>query len=126
MKKRTIRILKKLNDEVANKYKDKLFEEVNSYQTTLDFISYYTKPTIYKKLEKKEKEKVDELVLLKEAGNFKEKETVVVEKVSKQFEKELDDKINEYIKAGVLPDPKNDNELQAYNKKIKKQWKKLK
>lgn len=124
MKKRTIRTLQRINEEVAKKYKDTLFEEVNCYQTTLDFINHYTKPDEYKKLVGKEKEKIDELVLSRKAGMFDKKEKVVNEKVGKKFEQEISDKIDEYIKAGVLPDPKTDSDLQAYNKKIKKQWKK--
>lgn len=126
MKKRDIRILQSINERVVAKYKDRLFNEVDIYATTLKLIAHYTKPEEYKKLNDLERKKIDELALAKQAGMFKGKETVVDEKVSQELEKEMDEEIDKSIKAGVLPDPKKDKDLQKYNKKITKLWTKQK
>lgn len=123
MKKRDTRILKEINERVVAKYKDRLFSEVDSFATSLKMIDHYTKPEEYEKLNNKEREKIDELVLIKEAGKLKGKETLVDAKVSGEMEKEMSSEIDKAIKAGVLADPKKDKELQAYNKKITKLWK---
>jgi hypothetical protein len=120
MKTKTIKTLREINKRVYRKYKDKLEVEVDNYETTLKIIDHFSQEDVYKTLDKEQKEALDKMIKAKEAGLLSGTKMVANLKEVEKFNKELDLEIDKAIKSGELPDPKNDTELKAFNKKIKK------
>lgn len=124
MKQKTIKVLREINKRVFDKYKGKLETEVDKFETAQKIISHYEDPKVYKTLNEKQKEALEEMQTAKEAGLFEGTKMVPNEKEITKFEKELDKAIDKAIKDGEIPDPKSTNEMSSFRKKIKKLTKK--
>lgn len=115
--------LKRITGEVFENFKDRMFKEVDTFQATKELIR---KAEADPDLTDKERESVERLKTLQDAGMLEEKEQVVIPEVAEEYDKALDKALKEAIKTGRIPKPKSDKFISEVNKKIDKCKKKQK
>jgi uncharacterized protein YoaH (UPF0181 family) len=118
MNSKTTRLLRQVSEEAHEKFKSKLYKEVDTFTATKELL--IKARADWDNLSEKEREAVERLQNIQDAGMLTGKEKVIIEEVAEKMDKYIDTKVEELIKNKIIPDPKKDKELQEYNKKVKK------
>lgn len=114
MKKNVVKYLRNLGGEIPKEIKDNLYKEEYVAPAIIQVVeAALADPNI-------PDEKKKQYQALLDSGKITVKQQVVDEVVAKKAEKWMEKRIKADIKAGILPDPRKDEKLRDY---IKKVWK---
>jgi len=118
MNTKTVRILRQVSEEAHDKFKDRLYKEVEMFSATVELIKRAEED--WDNLSEKERKAIQRIKTIQEAGMLEGKEKVIVTEVAEEMDKYIEEEIERLVKEGTIPNPKKDKELLDYNKKLKK------
>lgn len=114
MKKNTIKELRRISMSIPKELLDNLMKEQLVAPTVVEVVEKaLVDPNV-------SEEKKLQLQHLKDSGYLNKKEMVVDQEVEKKIDEYVDKEVERAIKLGRIPDPKKDEDLKEFRKKIKK------
>lgn len=114
MKKSTIKELRRISMSIPKELLNNLMKEQSVAPSIIEIMD---KALVDPDVSEKDKERFRHI---KDSGYLNRKEMVVDFEVQKKIDEYLDKEIKTAIKLGRIPDPKKDEDLKEFRKKIKK------